>query len=288
MDLHTAIETFDIDDPELPRIVRDEMMTAGDYPYPEKMDRDLYEKRLHALHLELAKLQRHLARSGERMVLVFEGRDAAGKGGAIKRYTKYLNPRHTRVVALPKPSDREQGEWYFQRYTAHLPTSGEAVLFDRSWYNRAGVERVMGFCTGQEVEKFLAEAPRFEDMLVNDGIRLCKFWLNISRPMQLKRFHDRRHDPLKDWKLSPIDLKALSLWDAYTAARDDMLRATHTDHAPWTVVRANDKRRARLSVIATALATMNYPGKHEKLVAETDPEIVMPASRFLERFALGE
>jgi polyphosphate kinase 2 len=217
------------------------------------MDGDEYDTQMYALQKQLVLLQAHMARAGERIVLVFEGRDAAGKGGTIKRILENLNPRYNLIAALPKPNDRERTQWYFQRYIDWLPAVGEMVLFDRSWYNRAGVEPVMGFCTPGETELFLEEAPEFEKRLTKDGIKLFKFWLSIGREMQLKRFHDRRHDPLKTWKLSPVDLEALNKWDDYSRARDTMLKRTDSNHAPWTVIRANDKKRTRLNVIRTLL-----------------------------------
>jgi len=286
--LQDALDNFDIDDSELPDVIEDATMTSGEYPYRKKLGNDEYEERLHELQVELTKLQSHMLKTGMRLLLVFEGRDAAGKGGAIKRYTAYLNPRNTRVVALPKPSDRERGEWYFQRYVPHLPAAGETVLFDRSWYNRAGVEPVMGFCTSEQHHTFLREVPNFERMLTDDGILLMKFWLNIGRPMQIKRFHDRRHDPLKQWKLSPIDLKSLDKWEEYTEVRDEMLGITHTENAPWTVIRANDKRRSRISVIASVLDRVAYENKKAKLVSHIDPKIAMPAPTFLDRFGKYE
>ncbi|MCF6302990.1 MAG: polyphosphate kinase 2, partial [Devosiaceae bacterium] len=209
-------------------------------------------------------------------------------GGGSKRSREHLNPRHTRVVALPAPSDREQVQWYFQRYISHLPAAGESVLFDRSWYNRAVVEPVMGFCTRQQTEAFFNEVPNFERMLVDDGIFLFKFWLNISRPMQVKRFHDRRHNPLKAWKLSPVDLRALKKWDEYTNARNEMLTLSHTQFAPWQVVRANDKRRARLAIISSVLNAMDYDDKDEKLLKIQDHSILLPASEFLAQTGVDE
>lgn len=281
MKLSHALEHFEIDDPDLPEVIREAGLSSGDYPYDKKLKRELYEKHLLALQIELVKLQTHLKESGQRIVAVFEGRDAAGKGGTIKRYSENLNPRHTNVIALPAPSDREQLQWYFQRYVNHLPTAGETILFDRSWYNRAVVEPVMGFCTPKQTEAFMIEVPNFERMLTDDDIHLFKFWLNISRPMQLKRFHDRRHNPLKAWKLSPVDLKALSKWDDYTKARSEMLERTHTDYAPWHVIRANDKRRARLGAISSVLNAMDYRHKDKELVANIDHSIVVPAPKFL-------
>nr|MDJ0612411.1 polyphosphate kinase 2 [Rhizobiaceae bacterium] len=222
----------DLDMPELPKQIEENAFSSGGYPYKKKLKRSIYEEELELLQLELIKVQTHLQNSGERIVIVFEGRDAAGKGGTINAFRQYLNPRENRVVALSKPSDTERGQWYFQRYVSHLPTSGETVMFDRSWYNRAGVEPVMGFCSDDQHQQFLSEVPHFEHMLVKEGIHFFKFWLNVGQEMQIKRFHDRRQNPLKQWKLSPIDIKALSKWDDYTQARDLMLENTHTAHAP--------------------------------------------------------
>ncbi|WP_244606558.1 polyphosphate kinase 2 [Arsenicitalea aurantiaca] len=278
-----APETI-IDSPELDPEIRSRALASGGYPYGAPYDKKVYKRELEILQIELVKLQSHLLASGERVVILFEGRDAAGKGGAIKTYREHLNPRYTMAVALPKPSDREQTQWYFQRYVDWLPAAGETVLFDRSWYNRAGVEPVMGFCTPAQTSRFLAEVPRFEEMLVHDGVHLFKFWLSIGREMQIKRFHDRRHDPLKTWKLSPIDLEAITRWDAYSEARDTMLTASDSPHAPWTVVRANDKRRARLNLIRSVLGRLDYAGKNPPLIGEIDTSIVMDARSFL---ALG-
>lgn len=275
------LEGFDIDNPRLPKAIRKHAMTSGGYPYEDKLERSKYEAHMYALQKQLVRLQDHVARSGERIILVFEGRDAAGKGGTIKTYLEYLNPRYNLIAALPKPNDRERTQWYFQRYVDWLPAAGETVLFDRSWYNRAGVEPVMGFCTPEQTEVFLEEAPEFEKRLTNDGIRLFKFWLSIGQEMQLKRFHDRRHDPLKVWKLSPVDLAALGKWDAYSAASDVMLRRTDTAHAPWTVIRANDKRRARIAVIQTVLDGIDYADKDEKAIGAVNGHIRMSAPEFL-------
>ncbi|MGV3650565.1 MAG: polyphosphate kinase 2 [Devosia sp.] len=274
---------FDLDAPELPRSIKKGAITSGGYPYAAGMEKEEYEAALYQLHLQLALLQKHEIATGQRTVIVFEGRDAAGKGGAIATYVEHLNPRLTYHVALPKPSDRERTQWYFQRYVDWLPAAGETALFDRSWYNRAGVEPVMGFCTPEETEKFLAEAPRFEQMLVNDGIKLFKFWLAIGREMQMKRFHDRRHDPLKQWKLSPVDLEALARFDAYSAARTRMIETTHTRHAPWTVIRANDKRRARLNLIRTVLLGLDYEGKDLSAIGPIDPLIALSGPAFLDQ-----
>jgi len=276
-------ENFDIENPDLPKSIKKAALTSGDFPYTDKLEEDVYADALLALQKQLVLLQTHLMEKSERVMLVFEGRDAAGKGGTIKAYTENLNPRQNIHVALPKPSDREQTQWYFQRYVDWLPAAGETVLFDRSWYNRAGVEPVMGFCTPEQSAKFLIEAPRFEHMLTNDGIHLFKFWLDIGREMQLKRFHDRRHDPLKVWKLSPIDSQALPRWDAYSNARDVMLESTDTDQAPWTIIRANDKRRARIGTIQTVLKNLDFKGKDSDAIGKTDDKIVLTAREFLKR-----
>jgi polyphosphate kinase 2 len=269
-----AAPAFDIDAPELPKAIADAALAAGGYPYDKKLKRKTYEKELALLQIELLKLQAHVQATGGRIVVVFEGRDAAGKGGCIGRFMQHLNPRHARAVALSKPTEAERGQLYFQRYMAHMPTRGDIVLFDRSWYNRAGVERVMGFCTEDQLADFLREAPEFEGLLVRDGIRLFKIYLTIGRETQLERFHERRHDPLKRWKLTDIDLAAIAKWDDYTKAKDDMFRFTHTAVAPWTVVRANDQRRARLEAIRVVLSAMDYPDKDQKIVRAPDPRIV--------------
>ena len=268
------VRTLDIDEPELPDWVEDRQFTAGGYPYSKRLKRSHYEKRLEPLQMELVKMQGWLQDSGERVIAVFEGRDAAGKGGTIRVATEYLNPRHTRVVALGAPTETERGQWYYQRYVEHFPTSGELVVFDRSWYNRGVVEPVMGYCTMEQHRHFLEHTPGFERQLTADGIHLVKFWLNIGRETQIKRFHDRRHEPLKIWKLSPNDVKSLNRWDEYTAARDRMIEATHTRFAPWTVVRANDKRRARLNAIRHLLLSVPYEGRDEGAIGEVDDKIV--------------
>src|SRR5690606_6579834 len=232
---------------------------------------------MYALQKQLVLHQAHMAKAGTRTVILFEGRDAAGKGGTIERFVENLNRRYTMTVALPKPSDREQTQWYFQRYVDWLPAAGEMVLFDRSWYNRAVVEPVMGFCTEEQTENFLDEAPEFEKRLTRDGIKLVKFWLSIGQEMQLKRLDDRRHDPLKTWKLSPVDIKALHKWDEYSAARDRMLKQTDSKHAPWTVIRANDKNRARLNAIRVVLHGLDYEGKDEAEIGKIDKKIVLSA-----------
>lgn len=274
----------DLDDKSLPTIIEDNAFTSGGYIYQEKLKRKLYKEQLEALQLELGKVQTWLRDTGERIVIVFEGRDAAGKGGTINAVRQYLNPRHTRVVALSKPSDTERGEWYFQRYAKHLPTSGEMVMYDRSWYNRAGVEPVMGFCTPKQHEQFLKEAPQFEEMLTSDGIHFFKFWLNVGQEMQIKRFHDRRQNPLKTWKLSPIDIKALSKWDDYTQARNKMMAATHSAHSPWTIIRSNDKRRARLNAIRHLLTSLDYPDKDTSRIGKIDTDILGTGPDFFNEF----
>ena len=245
-----------------------------DYPYDTRWDRDDYEAALAALQIELVRMQAWVRESGQRIVIVFEGRDAAGKGGAIARLRENMNPRHAKVVALSKPSDTEAAQWYFQRYINHLPPKGEIAIFDRSWYNRGVVEHVFGFCTPDQRERWFAQTPEFEDMLVKEGITLIKIWLNIGRATQLKRFLDRESDPLKQWKLSWIDVEGLSKWDAYSDAIRETLQRTHTDFAPWTVVRADDKRRARVQVIRHILSQLNYPPFNADALSPIDPQIV--------------
>lgn len=274
------LKGFDIEDPKLPKAIKKGAMTSGGYPYEEELETKLYDAQMHELQKQLVLLQAHLSKSGERVMIVFEGRDAAGKGGTIKRYLENLNPRYNLIAALPKPNDRERTQWYFQRYVDWFPAGGETVLFDRSWYNRAGVEPVMGFCTPEQTETFLDEAPQFEKRITNDGIHLFKFWLSIGREMQLKRFHDRRHDPLKVWKLSPVDIEALGKWDAYSSARDEMLKRTDTSYAPWMVIRANDKLRGRLNVIRNVLDRLDFAGKSPDAIGEIDRKICLSAEEF--------
>lgn len=274
---------FDLEDSDLPKAIKDAALSSGGYPYEDKLSNKKYKKRLRLLQIELVKLQAHLLDSGERVLALFEGRDSAGKGGTIKRFLENLNPRNARTVALPKPSDIEASQWYFQRYVSEMPSGGEITLFDRSWYNRAVVEPVMGFCTPEQSEVFLREAAPFERMINDEGIHIFKFWLEIGREMQLKRFHDRRHDAVKVWKLSPVDLKALKKWDEYTAARDKMFVATDTPDTPWTVIRANDKKRARLAAIQSVLWPIDYKGKSFEAIGEIDAGIVMSAEAFLAR-----
>ena len=244
------------------------------YPYDHRMPREEYEHLKRRLQIELLKLQQHGRRTGARHVIVFEGRDAAGKGGTIKRFMEHLNPRSARVVALDKPTEREQTLWYFQRYINHFPAAGEMVLFDRSWYNRAGVEKVMGFCTPEQHTEFLQQAPPFERMLVNDGISLTKFWFSVSPAEQRTRFAVRVVDPVRQWKFSPTDMESLNKWDDYTAAKEEMFATTDTDAAPWIVVKSNDKKRARINAMRYVLARFDYDDKDSDVVGEPDPLIV--------------
>ena len=238
------------------------------------MKKTRFRSSLRDLQIELVKLQRHFIGCGDRILVLLEGRDAAGKDGVIKRITEHLSPRETRVVALGKPSDRDLGEWYFQRYVAHLPTAGEFVLFNRSWYNRAGVERVMGFCSREEYEEFMETVPGFEQMLARAGIKLLKYYLDISKKEQRRRLKQRSRDPLTQWKTSPIDAKALKHWKDYSRARDEMLKRTHSAYAPWRIVRAEDKRAARLNLIRDLLGRLHYGGKDKRLVVP-DPRVVV-------------
>ncbi|EEX86756.1 MULTISPECIES: polyphosphate kinase 2 [Brucella] len=272
---------FDINDPKLPGWIDDCALQSGGYPYSSKMKSDEYEATLERLQIELVKLQYWLQNTGERVISVFEGRDAAGKGGTIFTIRQFMNPRTARNVALPKPTETERGQWYFQRYVSHFPTAGEFVTFDRSWYNRAGVERVMGFCTPQQLETFLTETPDFERMIVTDGIHLFKFWLDIGQEMQLKRFHERRHSPLKNWKFSPMDIAGISRWDDYSTALHTMLERTDTGYAPWTITRANDKRRARLAAIRRILLTLPYEGRDIDAIGAEDQSIIGRGAAFL-------
>ncbi|MCC0074404.1 MAG: polyphosphate kinase 2 [Rhodobacter sp.] len=247
---------------------------SAHYPYPHKMARKPYEAEKARLQAELLKVQIWAQDTGQKFVMLFEGRDAAGKGGTIKRFTEHLNPRFARVVALNKPTESERGQWYFQRYIEHLPTAGEMVFYDRSWYNRAGVERVMGFCTPEEYLEFMRQAPEFERMLVRSGIRLYKFWFSVTPDEQRRRFAERETDPLKRWKLSPIDKASLDLWDEYTAAKEAMFFYTDTADAPWTIIKSKDKKRARLNAMKHFLSTLDYPGKDPEVVGKPDPLIV--------------
>jgi len=276
---------FDLDDPKLAPEIEERARSSGGFPYEEKLKRKDYEEQLLGLQLELLKFQAHVTEQRERIVTVFEGRDTSGKGGCIQRFLERLNPRHARSVALSKPTETERGQWYFQRYVQHLPTRGDIVLFDRSWYNRAGVERVMGFCSEDEVADFLRDAPNFEALLVQDGIKLFKFYLTVGREMQLKRFHERRHDPFKQWKITEIDLAAIGKWDDYSRAEAEMLRFSHTPTAPWTVIHANEQKRARLEAIRAVLSGCDYKGKDANAIGLADAKIVGAGPEFLQSFA---
>jgi polyphosphate kinase len=252
------------------------------YPYKNLMSRKAYEQQKYQLQVELLKLQAWVKESGQRVVILFEGRDAAGKGGTIKRFMEHLNPRGAHVVALEKPTDVERGQWYFQRYVQHLPTAGEIVLFDRSWYNRAGVERVMGFCTDEEYAEFMRQAPEFERNLVRSGVHLIKLWFSVSRGEQQRRFAERQRHPLKQWKLSPIDLASLDKWDDYTMAKESMFIHTDTSDAPWTIVKSDCKKRARLNAMRYVLHRMQYTNKDATRIGAVDPLIVGHAGAIFE------
>lgn len=265
---------------EAPDEVRKAIKTAKkdrilnpDYPYRERMDKHAYEDHLDALQIELVKLQRWARETGARIAIVFEGRDAAGKGGTIKRFRANLNPRGARVVALSKPTDREQTQWYFQRYIDHLPAGGEIVFYDRSWYNRGVVEKVFGFCDDAQRKAFFQQVIPFERMLVDEGIHVFKIWLNVGRAEQLRRFLDREHDPLKQWKLSWIDVEGLKKWDAYSEAIVETFTKSHSQEAPWTIIRSDDKRRARIAAIQSVLCKLDYTGKNKKALGAPDSRI---------------
>jgi polyphosphate kinase 2 len=256
----------------------DELATSwrdtNSYPYRNLMSRKAYEKQKYRLQVELLKMQNWIKETGQRVVVIFEGRDAAGKGGAIKRFTENLNPRGGRVVALEKPNEQERGQWYFQRYVRHLPTAGEIIFCDRSWYNRAGVERVMGFCTDEEYTEFMRQTPEVERTLVRSGIHLIKFWFSVSRKEQRRRFKERQVHPLKQWKLSPIDLASLDKWEDYTRAKEAMFFHTDTAETPWTVIKSDCKKRARLNAMRYVLHKMNYAGKDVDAIGPIDPLLV--------------
>lgn len=254
----------------------------GGYPYKNRLSRKNYEAQKFKLQIELLKLQHHIKATGQKLVIIFEGRDAAGKGGTIKRFMEHLNPRGARVVALEKPTDQERGQWYFQRYIQHLPTSGEIVLFDRSWYNRAVVERVMGFCTDEEYRVFMRQVPEFEKHLVESGIHLVKFWFSVSREEQKARFASRENDPLKQWKLSPVDKASLNKWDDYTLAKEAMFFNTDTAEAPWIVIKSDCKKRARLNAMRYVLNKLNYENKDSSQIGNIDPLIVGRAGALYE------
>lgn len=256
---------------------------SGAYPYKNLLSRRVYEANKYLLQVELLKLQAWAKETGQRIVILFEGRDAAGKGGTIKRFMEHLNPRGARVVALEKPTEVERGQWYFQRYVQHLPTSGEIVLFDRSWYNRAGVERVMGFCSDEEYQEFMRQAPQFERQLVRSGVHLIKFWFSVSREEQRRRFKERKAHPLKQWKLSPIDLASLDKWSDYTKAKEAMFFETDTADAPWTVIKSDCKKRARLNAMRYVLQKLPYTNKEPKNIGALDSLIVGRAHVVYER-----
>lgn len=255
----------------------------GVYPYKNRLSRKNYEAQKYKLQIELLKLQYHLKQHGKKLVILFEGRDAAGKGGTIKRFMEHLNPRDARVVALQKPTEKEQGQWYFQRYVETLPTRGEMVLFDRSWYNRAVVEKVMGFCSDEEYRIFMRQVPEFERQLIESGIILIKFWFSVSRDEQKRRFLQRENDPLKQWKLSPVDKASLDKWDEYTAAKEAMFYGTDTSESPWIVIKSDCKKRARLNAMRYVLNKLSYDNKDATQIGVTDPLIVGRAGAFYDK-----
>jgi len=265
------------------KLPKNKIFSDANYPYEDKMARARYEELKQDLQIEMLKMQGWVRETGQRVVILFEGRDAAGKGGTIKRMMEHVNPRGARVVALEKPSNEEQGQWYFQRYIKHLPSHGEIVLFDRSWYNRAGVERVMSFCKPGEYLEFMRQAPQLEQMLVRSGIKLFKLWFSVSRNEQFRRFQQRRHDPLKQWKLSPIDLASLDKWTDYTEAKEAMFFYTDTADAPWTVIKSDCKKRARINAMRFILDSLDYPNKNPKVAISPDSLIVGSASHIYEK-----
>ena len=281
--LRLSADNEDLDDPVLIDSEGQLVDTWREgYPYAERMPRQEYEIQKRLLQIELLKMQRWVSESGQRVAILFEGRDAAGKGGTIKRFMEHLNPRGARVVALSKPSVAESTQWYFQRYIPHLPGAGEIVFFDRSWYNRAGVERVMNFCTPEQYATFLTQAPELERMLTGDGIHLFKLWFSVSRSEQQTRFVIRRIDPVRQWKLSPMDLASLDKWDEYTSAKEEMFRHTDTTYAPWTVIKSNDKRRARVETLRHVLTQLDYPDKDLEMLGNPDRRIVGSAREVYE------
>lgn len=278
-----AVTTQDLLDDDAPKILApDEAWTQG-YPYSVKLGRRSYENQKRKLQVELLKLQAWQRDTGHKIVLIFEGRDAAGKGGTIKRFTEHLNPRSARIVALEIPTEREKTQWYFQRYASHLPAAGEMVFMDRSWYNRAGVERVMGYCTPEEYLEFTRSAPVFEKMLVDSGIHLFKFWFSVGEAEQRRRFLERKTDPVKRWKLSPTDLASIDKWAAYTEAKEAMFYYTDTIHAPWTVVKSNDKKRARIEAMKWVLGSFDYPDKNKRVVGQPDGSIIGSPDKVYEK-----
>ena len=269
-------------DDDAPKVFEDDQSWRQGYPYDRKLTRAAYEKQKHRLQVELLKLQTHFRDNQQKMIALFEGRDAAGKGGTIKRFVEHLNPRSAHIVALEIPTDRERNQWYFQRYINHFPTAGEMVFFDRSWYNRAGVERVMGYCTPEEYLEFMRQVPELEKMIVDSGIHFFKFWFSVGEAEQRRRFAERQTDPVKRWKLSPTDLASLDKWDAYTEAKEAMFFYTDTSHAPWTVVKSNDKKRARIEAMKWVLNHFDYEGKDPKVVGTPDPLIIGSPDRVYE------
>jgi len=265
-----------------PDRIRD-LFRNGTYPYKTRIRKSAYERHKEELQVELLKVQNWVKETGQRMIIIFEGRDAAGKGGTIKRFMEHLNPRAARVVALEKPTDKERGQWYFQRYVKHLPSAGEMVFFDRSWYNRAGVERVMGFCDSLEYLEFMRQVPELERMLVRSGIRMFKYWFSVTHEEQERRFTARQADPLKHWKLSAVDRQSQGKWTEYTEAKEAMFFYTDTADAPWTIVKSDDKKRARLNCMQHFLSTLDYPDKNEHIVRGPDPLIVGSSSQVIEK-----
>ncbi|MDX1555922.1 MAG: polyphosphate kinase 2 [Xanthomonadales bacterium] len=259
------------------------LFREGTYPYRNRISTSKYRAQKAELQIELLKVQNWVKKTGQKIVLIFEGRDAAGKGGTIKRFMEHLNPRAAKVVALEKPTERERGQWYFQRYVEHLPTRGEMLFLDRSWYNRAGVERVMGFCNSSEYLEFMRQCPEFERLLVNSGIRLYKFYFSVTKAEQQRRFRSRETDPLKQWKLSPIDRASLDLWKEYKRAKEAMFFYTDTADAPWTIIKSDDKKRARLNSMQYFLASLDYPKKNKRVVTGPDPLIVGSPSQVIVR-----
>ncbi|PWB89827.1 polyphosphate kinase 2 [Methylocystis sp. MitZ-2018] len=256
---------------------------SGEFPYKTRLSEKVYLRHMELLQVELLKAQNWVKETGQRIVLLFEGRDAAGKGGTIKRFMEHLNPRGARVVALEKPSERERSQWYFQRYIQHLPAAGEIVFFDRSWYNRAGVERVMNFCTPNEYLDFMRQCPDLERMFVNSGVRLYKYWFSVTREEQQRRFRSRMNDPLKQWKLSPIDRASMDKWDDYTEAKEAMFFFSDTADAPWIVIKSDDKKRARLNCMQHFLSSLDYPNKDHSVVHGPDPLIVGASAHVIGR-----
>lgn len=274
IEIKETLSYSDLLDDDAPKILPEDESWRQGYPYDKKLTRAEYEERKRELQVELLKFQAWVKETGQKVILIFEGRDAAGKGGAIKRFMEHLNPRGARVVALEKPTERERSQWYFQRYVEHLPAAGEIVFMDRSWYNRAGVERVMGYCTPAEYHEFMRSAPEFERMLVQSGITLIKFWFSVGEAEQRRRFIERKSDPVKRWKLSPTDLASLDKWKEYTEAKEAMFFYTDTAHAPWTVIKSNDKKRARIEAMKWLLRQFDYPDRDSKLIGPADSQII--------------